>query len=53
MGIGVGIVTLVIFAAARIGTLAGIHIGIVALILNVIAAISVSALTGAYRRSGT
>jgi SSS family solute:Na+ symporter len=52
-GIAVGISTLVIFTARKTGTLVGIHIGVVALILNVIAVFSVSALTGAYRRSGT
>jgi SSS family solute:Na+ symporter len=50
-GITVGIVTLVVFAAKKAGTLAGINSGIVALILNVIALFAASALTGAYRGS--
>jgi Na+/proline symporter len=51
-GIAVGIITLAIFAANKTGTLAGINSGFVALTLNVIALFTVSALTGAYRRSG-
>jgi solute:Na+ symporter, SSS family len=51
MGIIVGVITLVIFAASETGTLAGINSGFVAIILNVIALFAVSALTGAYRPS--
>jgi solute:Na+ symporter, SSS family len=50
-GIVVGVITLAILAASKTNTFAGINSGFVALILNVIALFTVSALTGAYRRS--
>jgi solute:Na+ symporter, SSS family len=49
MGIMVGIITLAMFAASKTSTFAGINSGFVALVLNVIALFTVSALTGAYR----